>query len=465
MSTWKKVALAEDIGVFAGGENTSTLGGATNDILLVGSGGDVTYLTPGSNTIIVGESGAATNYTFASGQDVAAVFQSGTDTIELNLNTGVVDTLELADEAVTLSKIAETADFDDEGSAAVEGALLYWTSSNAAILEAGSQGEVLTVNGSGLPEWQTATATDTINILDGNAGTAAMGLLFGSEAATGGLDADKVYTDGLVNGPYKLSYNPNVSTVAQPVFGGGMVLDAEPFTTTQGDAALYSEYGFQGDLRGTATVAKGVETTAVTSGDFYLPMVKSNGTNGFGASIGVNSGIQLTPTGDSTTDVVINGNLTINGNATKVEIESSEVQIADFRILLAHTDGDGNASGTGTLLNSDQIQAAAGSEGVGFLVDNAAVTSERYLARFAYKGHKTSTSYQNSYTVMGWEMAQERDSTASDNAYVVGVGAMTVQPNYAIGTDGGASNLDFGVGAMGWFGSEGLWIQTDSDLD
>jgi hypothetical protein len=465
MSTWKKVALHDDIGVFAGGGSETELGGNVNDILLVGGSGDFTYLTPGSNTIVVGEGGVATNYTFATDGDVTATFDSGAEDITLNLGTGVVGTLEMAAGAVKLSKIAETADFDDEGSADVEGALLYWTSSNAAILEAGTQGTVLTINSSGLPEWQTSTATDTINILDGNAGTAAMGLLFGSEGDTGGLDADKVYTDGLVGDGYKLSYDPSVAAVSNPSFGGGMALSSEPFTTTQGFAALYSEGGFQGNLRGTATVAKGIETTGVSSGDFFLPMVKDSSQNNSGVAVGINSGVKLTPTSASTTDVTINGNLTVVGSATKVEIESAEVQIADFRILLAHSDTTGNASGTGTVLNSDQVQAAAGTEGVGFMIDNANETTENRLARFAYRGHKTSSSYQNSNSVLGWEMAQEVDNTASNRATVVGVGAMTVQPSYSITTSGGTADLDYGVGAMGWFGSNGLWIQTDSDID
>ena len=194
-------------------------------------------------------------------------------------------------------------------------------------------------------------------------------------------------------------------------------------------------------------------------------MVKSSDSNSFGVAVGVNKGIELTPTSDSTTDVTINGNLTINGNATKVEIESAEVQIADFRILLAHTDSDGNASGSGTTLTSDQIQSAAAGLGVGFMVDNANQTTENRLARFAYRGHKTSSTYDGSLSVMGWEMAQEVDNTASDRAINVGVAAMHVQPAYFITNTGGVTNLDIGVGAMGWFGSNGLWIQTDSDLD
>ena len=319
MSTWKKVALHEDIGVFAGGGNEDELGGNPNDILLVGANGDFTYLTPGSNTIVVGEGGSATNYTFASGQDVVAVFQPGSDTIELNLDTGVVDTAELAPGAVKLSKIADS-DFDDEATGVdLTGAMLYWNGTDdAALLGTGSQGNVLTVTARGLPEWTAPTGTDTIDILNGGAGTAAMGLLFGSETATGGLDADKVYTDGTVGGPYKLSYDPSVTSVAQPAFGGGMALTEEPFTTTQGNAALYSEFGFQGDLRGTATASKSVETTAVTTGTFYAPMVKTSAGNANGVQVGVNGGVVFEPTSASTPDVTINGNLTINGNATKV---------------------------------------------------------------------------------------------------------------------------------------------------
>lgn len=462
MSTWKKVALYEDIGVFAGGGSTTELGGSINQILLVGNNGDFGYLTPGSNTIIVGEGGVATNYTFAGDGDVIATFDTIADDITLNLGTGVVDTGELAAGAVKLSKIADS-DFDDETTGVdLTGAMLYWDASdNASLVGTGgsvNQGYVLTVNASGLPEWAAATATDTIDILDGSAATDAdFGLLFGSEAALGGLSADKVYTDGLTTA-YNLSYNPFIGAVTQPGFTNG-VYTTNPVGNND-HAALYSKNGFAGDLRGTASAAKAVEVTSVTSGTYFAPMTKvGDTTESHGAQVYSNSAIQYSVNGAGDVDVTINGNLTINGNATKVEIESAEVQIADFRILLAHSDADGNATGSGTTLNSDQVQTAAAQLGVGILIDNANQTTERNLARFAYRGRKGGSEYTNSNSVMGWVMAQEADNTASVTAPEVGVGAMSVNASYTMTTTGGGSVLNFGVGAMGWF-NNGLWIQT-----
>lgn len=457
MSTWKKVALAEDIGVFAGGSNASTLGGTENDILLVGSGGDVSYLTPGSNTIIVGESGSAVNYTFASDGDVTASFDGAANDITLTLAGGSVDTAELADDSVTLDQIAH-ADFDSTSD--MTGAILYWDGTDAPdVLEAGTNGQVLTLSG-GVPIWDDAGSATNVTINNGGAATDAnFGVLFGAEAALGGLDADKAYIDGTTDS-YLLSYNPSINAVTQPTFTSGKF--NSDVAGNNDKAALYSSGGFAGDLVGTASAAKGVETTAVTTGIFYAPLLYNSTAADHGAQVGVNSGISYTVNGAGDVDMTISGDLIINGNTTKLEVEAQEVQIADFRMLLAHTDGDSSANGTPNL-NGDQIQSAAGNLGVGLLIDNAGNTTEANLARFAYRGNKTNSNFQDSNSVSGWVMAQEENATASAGATEVGVGAMHVDAGYNMTVDGGTGNKAFGVGAMGWFGTGangGLWIQT-----
>lgn len=468
MSTWKKVALDSDIAVFAGGSDDTLLGGTTNDILLVGANGQFSYLTPGSNTIIVGENGAADNYTFAADGDINVTFDASANDITLNIDTGAVDTAELASGAVKLSKIADS-DFDDETTGVeLTGAMLYWNGDdNASLLGtggSGNQGYVLTVNASGLPEWTAATATDTIDILNGETGTSDYGVLFGSEASIGGLTADKVYTDSTSAAVYNLSYAPAVSGVSHlsPTLG---VLATSPVGTTA-SAGLYSKHGFAGDLAGTSTSSKHIVTHGQTSGTYYVAMVPNGTSSANGAELSTNKGVSYSVNSDGDVDVTISGNLIVNGNATKVEIESQEVQIADFRILLAHSDADGNASGSGTTLNSDQVQNAAGGIlGVGVLIDNANETAERNLAGISYNGWNTlggssSSYYTNSKSVLGWTISQEVDNTASSNATRAGVGVMHVESGYTMTQAGGTNNINIGIGAMGWFGTSGLWIQT-----
>jgi hypothetical protein len=460
MSTWKKVALAEDIGVFAGGTNTATLGGTVNDILLVGASGDVSYLTPGTNTIVVGDGGVATNFTFAGsadGADVTATFDGTANDITLTLVGNSVDTAELAADSVTLAQI-DHASFDSTSD--MTGALLYWDSSdNPDILEAGTNGQVLTL-ASGVPTWGDAGSATNVTINNGGAATDAnFGILFGAEAALGGLDADKAYIDGATDS-YLLSYNPSINGVTQPSFTSGKYT-----SDVAGDndkAALYSSGGFAGDLVGTASAAKGVETTAVTTGTYYAPLLYTSTASTHGAQVGVNSGVSYTVNGAGDVDMTISGDLIINGNTTKLEVEAQEVQIADFRMLLAHTDADSSANGTPNL-NGDQIQTAAGALGVGMLIDNAAVATETNLARFTYRGNKGNANFTNSKSVLGWVMAQEQNSAASAPATEVGVAAMHLDDGYTMTTAGGSSNKNFAKGAMAWFGTGtngGLWIQT-----
>lgn len=461
MSTWKKVALSEDIGIFAGGTNTDILGGSQNDLITVGSGGDFAYTTVPDQGVLFSEGGTLTGYTFLSGQEVTVSVDAVTNTLAFNVAANAITSSELAANQVFISHLAHTG-FDDLLDADVTGGILYWNGDdNPVILEAGSDGEVLSIS-SGVPAWTSAGTATLVTINDGSALSGNLGIIFGSEASAAPGDEDKAYVSGTFDA-YNLSYNPSISVVTQPEFSSG-AYSANP-VGDDASAGLYSKRGFAGDLVGTASAAKGIETTAtLVGGTYYAPMLQASAAQSHGAQVFTNSGIVYTANADGDVDVTINGNLTINGSATKVEIEAAEVQIADFRLLLAHTDADGSASGDGNVnLNSDAIQTAANNLGVGILVDNAGQVTERNLGRLSYLGQKQGAQYQNSNTVMGWEMAQEVDNIASNAATRVGVAAMYVDIQSAdyMTTAGSTDDHNFGVGAMGWFGDDnGLWIQT-----
>ena len=461
MSTWKKVALSEDIGIFAGGTNTDVLGGTENDLITVGADGDFQYTAVPDGGVVFSEGGTLAGYTFLADQEVTVSVDTDNNTLAFNVASNAITSSELAANQVFISHLAH-AGFDDILDADVTGGILYWNDSdNPVILEAGNDGEVLAIS-SGVPAWTSAGTATLVTINNGAALSGNLGIIFGSESSSAPGDEDKAYVDGTFDS-YNLSYNPGISGATQPEFSSGAY--SENPVGTAASAGLYSKHGFSGDLVGTASAAKAIETTATANpGTYYAPMLQASAAQSHGAQVFTNSGIVYTANSDGDVDVTINGNLTVNGSATKVEIEAAEVQIADFRLLLAHTDADGSADGDGNVnLNSDAIQTAANNLGVGILVDNAGQTTERNLGRLSYFGHKLGAQYQNSNTVLGWEMAQEIDNTASNAATKVGVAAMHVNPQSSgyMTTGGSTDDHNFGVGAMGWFGDEnGLWIQT-----
>ena len=85
-------------------------------------------------------------------------------------------------------------------------------------------------------------------------------------------------------------------------------------------AGLFSKFGFAGDLAGTATSAKYVETTnAGTDAATYYPALLASTTGQTHSErVDVHGGIVYEVTGDGTGDLTINGNLTVVGSATKV---------------------------------------------------------------------------------------------------------------------------------------------------
>ena len=73
-------------------------------------------------------------------------------------------------------------------------------------------------------------------------------------------------------------------------------------------------------------------------------------------------------------------------------------------------------------------------------------------------GHKSSTNFQNSESVLGWKIAQENNNTANSNVALEGVATMRVGTtpggngvaSYTMNTSGGTSNINVGIGAMYW---------------
>ena len=463
MSTWKKVALAEDIATFAGGE-ADLLSGASGSVITVDSDGDGFDFLPAdvNGKILVADNDSWDAYSFVSSNDIAVDVDATLDTVKFDIIHGSIDNSALDTDAVRLINI----DGGTFTTGTMDGRLLYWDDNeDPAVLDIGGAGEILTcvdVNGQLLPQWASAGNNTTITINNGASnGDVNFGILFGSEADLAGAgEANKVYTDGLTDN-YSLSYNPGITSVSHAGEGSDSA-------GNNNSAALYSEYGFAGDLAGTATAAKFVETTNAgsSSATYYPALLGSSASQTNSERVDVHGGIVYEVTGSTTGDLTINGNLTVVGSSTKVEIQSEELQIADGRILLAHTDG-------GTTY-SDQLQANFGNKGIGIVIDNAGQGNDDAndkLAKFVYMGHKSSTNFQNSESVLGWKIAQENNNTANSNVALEGVATMRVGTtpggngvaSYTMNTSGGTSNINVGIGAMYWGGTGsggGLWIQT-----
>lgn len=455
MSTWKKVALEEDIAVFAGGSNADELGGTENDVLLVGANGDFDYVGLGNGQVLVGETGGPTAYSFANTADIEVDINTSGNLISFNIPASAIDSTEIAADAVQLIHI----DNDTFASGSMAGRMLYWDATEEPqVLDIGNSGEVLTVSG-GIPSWESAGTNTLITINDGSGiGDGNFGIIYGSESNVGTGVADTVYVDGTSAAEYSFSYNPSVTGVTHADEGS----EAQG---TNDSGAVYAKFGFAGDLAGTATSAKYVETTNAGSAaaTYYPALLGSATTQTNSERVDVHGGLVYEITGAATGDLTVNGNLTVVGAATKVEIQSEEVQIADGRILLAHT--------ASAVAYSDQLQAANGNKGIGIVIDNGSNTDEDDLAKLVYRGHKASSNYQNSESVLGWQIAQENNNQATTNVSHEGIATMRVgttpggsgTATYTMTTAGGASAINIGIGAMYWGGTGaggGLWIQT-----
>ena len=491
-TAWKKVALSSDIPVGVGGTATSGPGSAQHDVLIQGLNGEIESQALAENQVLIGTNGGAPTVK-AFGMGDVQLGTGDASNIELNIESGAVDTLQLAGGAVTLAKLADSDFVGGE----VAGGIVYWSAAvdtedtgevdtngdailaNGAthqkpqLLEPGEDGQVLTIetdeHGNANPVWAAASAAaDTIAITASTA-TGAINLLMGEQSDNNNVTADKIYVDN-----NNLTYDRHTTGN----FSHGTNASAD-----NGSAGLYSAKGFKGNLSGVASGANKIKTTAATdSNTYYLPMVQSNSAQSLedlqtGTHVkyvrGTNAATS-TMTIDGSLNIV--GDLEIQGSSTVTNIESTQVDIADARIRLSYSDSlsqfsedlqTAQAGGIGIVVHNGQ--------GVETVVENgdntfAQQNDESKLARLVYLGHKRSATYTDSKSVLGWALAQETNNgaaneeadTALGDATLYGVGVMHVDESYTMSTAGGNSALDIGIGAFVYGNSGELWIQTDS---
>ena len=491
-TAWKKVALSSDIPEGVGGTKTSGPGDAQHDVLIQGSGGNIESVSLGNNKVLVGvTSSAPVAKSFGMGD--VQVGTGDASNIELNIQSGAVDTLELAGGAVTLAKLAE-ADFVSGDPA---GGIVYWaaaentvdtgqdddegndiltngaTHQKPQLLAPGADGQVLTIEtddqGNANPVWAAASAAaDTIAIAASTA-TGAINLLMGETADGNGITGDKIYVDN-----NQLTYDRSA---------GGNFSHGTNSSANDGSAGLYSAKGFKGNLSGVASGANKIKTTvASNSATYYLPMVQSSGAQSL-EDLQTGTHVKyVRGTNAATSTLTVDGSLTIvgdldiQGTSTVTNIESTQVDIADARIRLSYSDAldqfsedlqTAQAGGIGIIVHNGQ--------GVETVVDGgdntfAQQNDESKLARLVYLGHKRSSSYTDSKSVLGWALAQETNNgaateeadTALGDATLYGVGVMHVDESYTMTAAGGSSALDIGIGAFSYGNDGELWIQTDS---
>ena len=307
---------------------------------------------------------------------------------------------------------------------------------------------------------ETAGSNTTININDGNAnGDANFGILFGSEADLGAGVADTVYVDGATDN-YGLSYNPNVTSVSHASEGSEAV-------GNNNAAGLFSKFGFAGDLAGTATSAKYVETTnAGTDARPTITLLGPPQVKRIAKELTFTEvlSMKLRAMALVTSPLTVTSLLLV----PQQKLRSSRQR---FKLL---TEEYFSLTQTGLQLTQNQLQAAFDNKGIGIVIDNAAQgegTADDNLAKFVYLGHKDSTNFQNSASVLGWKVAQESNNTASTAVATEGVATMRVGTTpggdgvatYTMTTGGGVDTINIGIGAMYYGGTGnggGLWIQT-----
>ena len=126
-TAWKKVALSSDIPVGVGGTANSGPGDAEHDVLIQGSGGNIESQALAENEVLIGTDGAAPTAK-AFGMGDVRIGTGDQHNIELNIESGAVDTTELASGAVTLAKIG--LDFISGDPA---GGIVYWAAAENTV--------------------------------------------------------------------------------------------------------------------------------------------------------------------------------------------------------------------------------------------------------------------------------------------------------------------------------------------
>ena len=488
MSTWKKVALDEKIlAAVGGGNQTDILGGGTGnakEVIVSAASGGAGNVSLENNNLLAGDGSAAVAVTIgSSGGDVSGAV-NGTD-LELSLKNDSVGTAELADDSVNIDRIAHGFGTDSFGGTNVDirGGILYWkdgaadTDASSAGIQTSADnghpdiaipdtaGQVLTAQLSGgnlNPVWAAPAGAGTITINNGDGASAAVPVLFGSNTSVGGLTAQTVNEDA------GFKWDPGAS------FHHGNVT-----------AGVISDSGFKGNLAGTATNSTKVKTTvAANSTPHYLLMATNSSATG-AENVKTQSIISCTPNStpaNSSTSITgslsVSGDLTVSGttttiNTTELDIEDTEIQIAnkttfaDNGVFSEDVQTGAGSLGVGLIIFNGQGNGLAAAEGVDAVAATAFENDNAKKARLMYHGHKGSSTYTSSASVLGWSIAQETSNGtpntnqdgALSNATSFGIGVMHINAT-SLSTSGGAAALDIGVGAMSLDSDGNLWVQT-----
>ena len=194
----------------------------------------------------------------------------------------------------------------------------------------GSAGTVLSTNGSGTLSWASAGSATTVTTTSDNTNTTRY-LVFSSSAQSGAT----LYVDDTTTA---LSYNPSTAeiTIAGDVNvnGGDLktsaatasVFDANATTLTVGAAATSLTIGYNSTAASTTNISTGAVATATTK-------TINIGTGGAaGSTTDINLGSSNGGTVTVNKDLVVSGNLTINGTTTTVN--STTLSIDDKNIVL-----------------------------------------------------------------------------------------------------------------------------------
>ena len=196
----------------------------------------------------------------------------------------------------------------------------------------GSAGTLLSTNGSGTLSWASSVSATTATTTSDNTNTTRY-LVFSSSAQSGAT----LYVDDTTTA---LSYNPSTAeiTIAGDVNvnGGDLktsaatasVFDANATTLTVGAAATSLTIGYNSTATSTTNISTGAVATATTK-------TINIGTGGAaGSTTDINLGSSNGGTVTVNKDLVVSGNLTINGTTTTVN--STTLTIDDKNIVLGN---------------------------------------------------------------------------------------------------------------------------------
>ena len=258
---------------------------------------------------------------------------------------------------------------------AAAGAVVYSTSSALAVASAGTSGQVLTSGGTSAPVWVNAsslttgtatTATTATNIAGGSAGY----LMYQSDTDTTGFIAPG--TSGYVLRSTGASTAPDWVTATFTIGSTSMTLgstytsvsgltaiDATTsatsfFATPTGSVSLFAAAVSPTAFAAATTLNLGYSSTASSTTNISTGAVGSGNTKtiniGTGGAAGSTTNINLGDSDGGTVtvnkDLVVSGNLTINGttttiNSTTLDVDDLNITVAKGALDSAAADGAG----------------------------------------------------------------------------------------------------------------------------